>query len=84
MNNNFPKLFSEYNLKNVKLANRFVFLPHFVALGSDDGRPSERLVYYFVERAKGGVGLIIDGNYNVHPSGMMSPKSITAWKEDVI
>lgn len=84
MNSDLKLLFSEYKLKNIKLANRIVFLPHFTALGSVDGTSNEKLTNYFAERAKGGAGLIIDGNFNVHPSGKMSPRFINIWEEEII
>jgi len=65
----FERLFSQFNIKNLVLKNRIVFLPHYTALGTIDGSPSEEEAYYYVERSKGGVGLIISGNYAVSKKG---------------
>ena len=61
-------LFSPIKIGNITLRNRIVFLPHshnypVAAL------PGEREAYYFAERAKGGVGLIIYGTQYVHYTG---------------
>lgn len=62
-------LFSPINIGTVSLKNRLVFLPHSTGFTTQEGLPSERHAYYFAERAKGGVGLIIgDGSQIVHPS----------------
>jgi len=84
MSNYFEKLFSEFKIKNVLLRNRIVFLPHYTALATMDGTPSEKEIYYYTERAKGGVGLIISGNYAVSKSGQMHRTFINASDQKVI
>ena len=46
--------------------------------------PNDALQAYFVERALGGVGLIVDGHMTVMTEGMMAPHYIRAWEEDFI
>lgn len=65
----FKKLFSEFNIKNLTLQNRIVFLPHYNGLGSITSLPTEEDADYYAERAKGGAGLIISGNYAVSKDG---------------
>lgn len=57
-------LFSRLKVGHITLRNRFVFLPHSnnFAIGE---LPSDRERFYFAERAKGGVGLIIYGSQPV-------------------
>jgi len=55
----FPLLFSPFRIRGVELRNRFVFQPHFTALGTVEGQPTDAHVAYHEERARGGVGLII-------------------------
>jgi 2,4-dienoyl-CoA reductase-like NADH-dependent reductase (Old Yellow Enzyme family)/thioredoxin reductase len=43
------------------------------------GVDSERDLYYHVERAKGGVGLIISGNRLIHPTSASGLPRISAW-----
>ena len=51
----------------LQLKNRLVMAPMKSRLASDDGLVTPRLIDYYVERAKGGVGLIITGIAHVHP-----------------
>jgi len=69
MTNQFPMLLSPTKIKNVALRNRVVFLPHLTLFASEDRAPTERHRYYYAERAKGGVGLIVVECQAVHPTG---------------
>ncbi len=80
----FPLLMSPLVIGSTELRNRFVFQPHFTALMADDGVPNDTLREYFVERAMGGAGLIVDGHMTVMAEGMMAPHYIRAWEEDFI
>ena len=80
----FPHLMSPFSIGTTELRNRFVFQPHFTALMADDSVPNDTLRAYFVERAMGGAGLIVDGHMTVMVEGMMAPHYIRAWEEDFI
>lgn len=80
----YPHLFSPFSIRDVSLSNRFVFQPHFTALGTREGLPSDELVAYHEERARGGVGLIIFESQAIHPSGKMSRHYINAWDPQVV
>ena len=80
----FPLLMSPFAIGTTELRNRFVFQPHFTALMADDSVPNDTLRAYFVERAMGGAGLIVDGHMTVMAEGMMAPHYIKAWEEDFI
>ncbi|MDZ7784841.1 MAG: FAD-dependent oxidoreductase [Halioglobus sp.] len=54
----FPLLGSPLRIGTMELRNRMVMSPMTTAYCNDDQTPSERLIRYFEERAKGGVGLI--------------------------
>lgn len=54
----FKNLCSPAKIGNMALKNRMVMSPMTTAYCNDDQSPSERLMSYFEERAKGGVGLI--------------------------
>ena len=54
----FPRLSSPFSIGTMQLKNRMVMSPMTTAYCNDDQTPSERLIRYFEERAKGGVGLI--------------------------
>src|SRR3984893_6612391 len=80
----FPLLFSPFRIRGVELHNRFVFQPHFTALGTLEGQPTDAHVAYDEERARGGVGLIIIESQAIHPSGKMSRRFINAWDPAVV
>ena len=40
-----------FRIRDVELHNRLVFQPHFTALGTLDGQPTDALVAYHEERA---------------------------------
>jgi len=66
-------LFSPIQINNIKIKNRIVMGPMGnVGLCDETGRPSNKMLQYFIERAKGGVGLITSGlvlvSYNVEAS----------------
>ncbi len=58
VNTRFPLLTSPARIGTMTLKNRMVMSPMTTAYCNDDQTPSERLIRYFEERAKGGVGLI--------------------------
>lgn len=62
-------LTSPINIGNLQLKNRMVMPPMVTNYAYSDGSVTDRLVAYHVERAKGGVGLIIVEASYVHPSG---------------
>lgn len=80
----FEKLFSEFKIKNLILKNRIVFLPHYNGLSSITSLPTEEDKYYYAERAKGGAGLIISGNYAVSKDGQMHRTFINSSDDRVI
>jgi len=71
MNNRvmFPKLFTPININDVEIKNRIVFLPHGTGYIDQKHAPTDREMYYYEERAKGGAGLIVLPSQAVHPTG---------------
>jgi 2,4-dienoyl-CoA reductase-like NADH-dependent reductase (Old Yellow Enzyme family)/thioredoxin reductase len=58
------KLFEPIQIGTMKLKNRIVMPPMGTNFSTEDGSVTQRLINYHVERAKGGVGLIIvEGAY---------------------
>jgi len=74
----YPHLFSEFTLGRLKLRNRIVWLPHLTGFADQLGLPTERHAYYYAERAKGGVGLIVTGCETAHPAAAW-PSRINAY-----
>ena len=76
-------LFSPLRLGPVVVPNRINFAAHLTNL-SEDHQISERHIYYYSERAKGGCGLITTEELTVHPSDLAYEKLVDAFLPDVI
>ena len=57
----YEKLLSPFNIGTLTLKNRVVMTAAEMSLNQPNGKPTERLMSYYEERAKGGIGLIIPG-----------------------
>lgn len=58
----YTHLFSTIQINRLLVKNRIVMGPIAnVGMADEYGRPSEKMIRYFVERARGGVGLITSG-----------------------
>lgn len=57
----YEKLFTPIQINGVELKNRIVMSPMHDGLGLTGGDVNEQVIEYFAARAKGGVGLIING-----------------------
>ena len=66
----YPKLFELGMIGKMPVKNRIVFPPCTTNFAGPSGRPTDRLIKYYQERARGGVGLIIVENTQVkYPEG---------------
>lgn len=54
----YDMLFSPFKIGNVEIKNRVVMAPMCMGFGQFDGKVTKTMSDYYVERAKGGVGLI--------------------------
>jgi len=68
----YPHLFQPLELGFLTLANRIVMGSMHTRLESMD-RPIERIARFYVERARGGAGLIITGGFSPNAEGLMEP-----------
>ena len=58
----FECLFSPIRINGITLKNRIVMGPMGnISVAEESGRPSDRMVRYFAERARGGAGLVTSG-----------------------
>lgn len=73
----FPRLFSPIKIGHLELKNRLVVAPMVTGLAHADGTVSQRLIEYWLARARGGWGLLIEGFTSVDPSGNL-PKARTS------
>ncbi len=69
----YPHIFSPLRIGSKVVKNRIIM--GSMHTGLEDGpEPAKRLAAYFVERVKGGVGMIITGGISPHPTGGMGAK----------
>lgn len=58
----YEKMFSPIRINNLTVKNRLVMAPMGnICMAEETGRPNDKMIKYFEERAKGGVGLITSG-----------------------
>lgn len=69
------KLFSEFNIKNVKIKNR-ICIPPMVIGFSEDGVVATENIERYKKLAQGGAGLIIQEATCINPDGRLSAKQI--------
>jgi 2,4-dienoyl-CoA reductase-like NADH-dependent reductase (Old Yellow Enzyme family)/thioredoxin reductase len=70
------KLFSPFSIGSLTLENRIVMPPMATNYATAEGFVSDRMIAYYVERAKGGVGYINVEHTAVHQQGKASPKML--------
>lgn len=63
----FPALFDPGTIGKLRIRNRMVMLPMARQFQSIHGEVTQKTIDYYVERAKGGVGLIIAGSSDPFP-----------------
>ncbi len=70
------------NIGTLTIKNRTVMTAAEMSLGQPNGCPTEKLMDYYEERAKGGVGLIIPGVTRVNDMGAASTYTQLAMSQD--
>lgn len=78
----YETLLSPFKIGELELKNRTVMTAAEVSLGQTDGTPTEKLMAYYEERAKGGVALIIPGITRVNDDGAASTYTQLAMSHD--
>lgn len=85
MSHPYPQLFSPLKIGRAEIRNRIVFAGHgsrFVDWHSF--HLNDRQAHYLAERARGGVGLIIQGSSMVHPTGLAAAGVNEVWSDESI
>lgn len=80
----FKHLFSPIKIGSVEVPNRFVMPPMGSNHGKNDGSLSQESINYYVERAKGGFGLITIEVTAVNPLGKAIPNQPGLWCDEQI
>ncbi len=78
----YETLLSPMKIGTMTVKNRTVMTAAEVSLGQPNGKPTEKLMAYYEERAKGGVGLIIPGVTRVNDDCAASTYTQLAMSHD--
>ena len=78
----YDTLFSPMNIGAMTVKNRTVMAAAEFSLGQPNGKPTERMMDYFEERARGGAGMIIPGICRVNDMGGASTFTQLAMSHD--
>ena len=81
--NEFKYLFSPLKLGSVVVPNRVHFAAHLTNF-AEQQKISNRLIYYYRERARGGCGLITTEEMSVHPTDHAYEKLVDAFDPQVV
>ncbi len=80
----FEKLFQQASIGKMKLKNRIVMAPTGCNITRADGFVTRRMISYYVERAKGGVSLIIVEGTPIDPLGVGIPYQLRLYDDKFI
>jgi len=81
----YSRLFSQGKIGTLDIKNRVVMPAMGVGLANEDGTPSDKMIGYYEERAKGGVGLIITEITRVNDEhGIAEPHQLSLTKDENI
>ena len=72
----YKMLFSPMKIGSCEIKNRIVMPPMMMGFGEPSGKPTEMLMDYYEERAKGGTGLIITEITRVNDGGVQSAGNV--------
>ncbi len=78
------KLFEKTDINGLPLKNRFVFSATWDGRADDKGFCTQRNIDAVVERARGGVGLIITGMASVKADGKATPWQLAVYGDEFI
>jgi mycofactocin system FadH/OYE family oxidoreductase 2 len=79
----YKHLFTPKKIGNVWVKNRILSTGHMTTYVKD-GLPTDQLIAYHRERAKGGAGLIVVEANAVHPTAYFTSHTIEAYKDEII
>lgn len=78
------KLFSPIKIGQLELKNRFMMAPMENGLADMGGEVNERIIDFFVERAKNEVSIIITGSVGISPEGRGLPTQLSIYDDKFI
>ena len=80
----FKHIFTPIAIGKMKLKNRVVLAPMATNYGTEKGGMTERQIHYYLERARGGVGLIISESNYISLEGRGAVNRLGLYHDDQI
>lgn len=77
-------LFSPFKLGNKTLKNRLVYAPTTTCFATENAEVTQKLIDYYVKRARGGVGTIVMEPGVINPRGKLLAKSMGIYSDEAI
>jgi len=77
-------LFRPANIGSIEISNRIVMLAMHLAFATEDGFSTDRLKNFYIERAKGGAGLLTIGMAYVDQAGKGQGLSLDIYDDKYI
>lgn len=78
------KLFTPIKIGNLEIKNRFMLAPMENGLAHVGGEVSDRLINFFVDRVKKGVGIAITGSVSISPEGSGLPTQLAIYDDKYV
>ena len=82
--NQFSHLFQPAKIGSLELKNRMIMAPVTSLYATEKGEVTDRMIDFFVERAKGGVAMIVVEATFVHPGGKRINKCLYVYDDKYI
>ena len=79
-----PSLFTPIKIKGLSLKNRLVMPPMATNMATEDGEVTDRHIRHYIDRARGGVGLIIVEHTYVLKDGRVSQVQMGLYDDKLI
>ena len=76
------KLFKPGSIGNIQLKNRLIRSATWEGMCDPDGRPTAKLIQYYADLAKGGIGFIISGYTYVRLEGKQNPGKMGLYSDE--
>lgn len=80
----FRNLFEPISIGTLELSNKIVMAPMATHFASEEGSVTQRLIDYLVERAMGGVGMIVTESCYVHPEGKGGSRRLGIYSDEMV
>lgn len=78
----YPKLFTPMQVGTLLFRNRLLSGPNMMCALNPDGSPTDYMVGYYEEKAKGGVAQVTVGDTPVEERGFTTPRHPHSYPED--